>query len=126
VTKPPSEIEEIIKSVIQNQKNSSTVKPSDQVQKNVDKKKVCSRYDIGQMIGSGGCARVYETTQHPSGQQVAIKLIKRSDEGKQTFLDEISVLSQIDHPNILKKFQHFADQHSFYIVMEKTQWWFFV
>ena len=46
--------------------------------------------------------------------KVAKKKIKNMDRFKQ----EISILQKLDHPNVLKLFEHFEDEKNVYLVTE--------
>ncbi|MFN9906609.1 MAG: protein kinase domain-containing protein, partial [bacterium] len=51
----------------------------------------------------------------------AIKVIKKAMyeiENFQTIINEINLLKSLDHPNIMKIYEYFADEQQFYIVSE--------
>jgi len=84
-------------------------------------------YDIGNELGSGAYSVVYKATNKASGENVAIKCIdlcmieSEATPGVDPLLPlkrEIKILKKIDHPNIIKLFEVFADEEKFYMVME--------
>jgi len=63
------------------------------------------KYQIVRRLGSGGFGNVYEV-QASDGNTYAMKLLKNlSIITKQRFESEIKILSQLDHPNIVKIFE---------------------
>lgn len=49
----------------------------------------------------------------------AMKVIPKSKlkkEGEEKLIEETSILSQMDHPNIVKLFEIFNDENAFYLV----------
>ena len=43
---------------------------------------------------------------------------KLSEEDKQAFQNEINIMKQVDHPNIVKMYESYEDEKYLYIVME--------
>jgi calcium-dependent protein kinase len=41
-----------------------------------------------------------------------------TEEDVKTLLEEISILSQLDHPSIIKMFEYFEDEKRYYLIME--------
>jgi calcium-dependent protein kinase len=79
-------------------------------------------YKIIEKIGKGCFGKVYKVFHHESGQYRALKVIKREtinyqDDNRQ-FLKEIEALSQIDHPNIIKIFEYFIAEQSYFVLVE--------
>jgi len=84
-------------------------------------------YDFEKEIGSGGYSVVYQGKNKSSGESVAIKCIdlcmieSEATAGVDPLLPlkrEIKIMKKIDHPNIIKLFEVFADDEKFYMVME--------
>ena len=73
-------------------------------------------YKDGIDIGEGGFGKVRTIIHKKSGQLRAMKLIKKS---KEFNLDEIENLMLLNHPNILKLFGYYYDEHeNIYIITE--------
>lgn len=73
-------------------------------------------------IGKGGMGTVFRAKRKHQDETVAIKLLhgRRTDDATivQRFIEEYSVIEELDHPNIVKVYsQGFADDHA-YIIME--------
>eukprot|EP00826_Nyctotherus_ovalis_P065758 TRINITY_DN9674_c0_g3_i1.p1 TRINITY_DN9674_c0_g3~~TRINITY_DN9674_c0_g3_i1.p1 ORF type:complete len:702 (+),score=282.09 TRINITY_DN9674_c0_g3_i1:200-2305(+) len=73
-------------------------------------------------LGVGGFGRVYKVKHKANKHIYAIKVI-----GKQKVIEndlveqmklEIKIMYQLNHPNIIKLYNHFEDNESFYLVME--------
>ena len=75
-----------------------------------------------QVIGQGAYAMVKVGFHVPSQLEVAIKIYDKAKMQdsikKNTVKSEISILSSLDHPGIIKLYQHFEDFNKIYLVME--------
>lgn len=47
-----------------------------------------------------------------------IKKEKMPEEIKEEFINEIEILKQLDHPNILKIFEFYEDSKNYYLITE--------
>lgn len=55
----------------------------------------------------------------PTDQIRAMKIIKKNSEKiVSTVFDEMKVLKQLDHPNIVKIYEYYQDDQNVYIIME--------
>ncbi|KAM3133795.1 hypothetical protein pb186bvf_014058 [Paramecium bursaria] len=84
--------------------------------------KFLSHYEIIKKLGQGGFGEVYLVKQLSTGIQRAAKIIMRktiSDEEK--LLEETEILKHLDHPNIVRVLEIFADFKYYYIVTEYCQ-----
>jgi len=82
---------------------------------------VNSFYNIEEEIGSGSFSKVYLADNLKTKDKVAIKVIERSQLGSEEALwleNEVTILSQIDHPNIVKWREVFEDTENIYIVLD--------
>lgn len=63
-------------------------------------------YLVRRLIGEGGMGKVYEAEERLSKRRVALKLLRqelsRSPDGRRLFLNEMTILSNLDHPNIVR------------------------
>eukprot|EP01100_Stratorugosa_tubuloviscum_P008644 TRINITY_DN359_c0_g1_i8.p1 TRINITY_DN359_c0_g1~~TRINITY_DN359_c0_g1_i8.p1 ORF type:complete len:146 (+),score=27.72 TRINITY_DN359_c0_g1_i8:35-472(+) len=78
-------------------------------------------YSLGKEIGRGGFSVVIEGTNKETGEKFAIKSIKKTmAEGDDIKLlrREIHIMKKVNHPNILKLFEVYEDDETFYLVME--------
>ena len=72
-------------------------------------------FNLRRQIGSGAFSKVYKAIQIKDGQDVAIKVISMANLGQSrvaSCLKEIQVLSQINHPLIVKYFDSFFDSEN--------------
>lgn len=80
-------------------------------------------YKIEESIGEGTYGKVKLATHLQTNEKVAIKFInkhKLTHSGdNDRILNEIKILSTLNHPNILKAFEVFEDEMNYYIVMER-------
>src|SRR5215813_177697 len=63
-------------------------------------------YLVRRMVGEGGMGKVYEAEERLSRRRVALKILrpelKSSEQGRQMFLNEMTILAHLDHPNIVR------------------------
>ena len=76
-------------------------------------------YILGEEIGRGAHGKVYKSTQRETLQTRAIKVIQKSSVAEyETFVAEISILKDPDHPNIVKIIETFECDRLCYLVLE--------
>jgi len=80
------------------------------------------RYHLEAALGEGAMGWVF-AARDPSGQQVAVKLVRDIDDdlrGPQRFLREVATLNQLVHPNVVELFDFGRDEQRrlSYLVME--------
>lgn len=78
-------------------------------------------YRIGKMLGSGAFGEVRVCMHRENGVMRAFKVLKKAtmdDDEKRMFFNEINVLRNLDHPNILKMYEFFEDEKRYYIVTD--------
>jgi serine/threonine protein kinase len=63
-------------------------------------------YRVGRLLGEGGMGKVFEAEERLSGRKVALKVLRpelaRSEPARRLFENEMTVLSRLDHPNIVR------------------------
>lgn len=70
-------------------------------------------------LGEGAFGVVFLGTEKETGNQRAIKVIKKDKiKNLQRFQNEILALKTLDHPHIIKLFETFQDDQSIYLVQE--------
>ena len=86
------------------------------------KGKLRDSYRIGNKLGDGAFGSVRKITHRVTGELRAVKTIHkkslRSDEELETLFNEVSVLRNLDHPNILKLYEFYQDEKNFYLITE--------
>jgi len=87
-----------------------------------NKGSIANHYRIMQKIGSGTFGKVYKvlhtlTNQYRAMKVVKIDTINYQDDDK-TFLKEIEMLAQLDHPNIIKIYEYYSDDLHYYVITE--------
>lgn len=80
------------------------------------------KYQIENVVGSGGMAVVYKAIQVSLNRPVAIKVLHPELARDTGFIDrfeaEAAILANLSHPNIIKIFDKGVEQKCFYIVTE--------
>jgi tetratricopeptide (TPR) repeat protein len=78
-----------------------------------------SKYRVQKRLGGGGFGDVYLAEDELLGRQVAIKLLRDRDPGRQADLvHEMRSLDQLHHPAVVTFFHHFVDEQLLFLVME--------
>ena len=81
---------------------------------------VFNEYNVDdKILGEGTYGVVFRATDKTTGEEVAIKRIPREKiRNYQRFLNEITALRTLDHPNVIKLFEIFEDEDDVYLVQE--------
>ena len=72
-------------------------------------------------LGEGGYGKVYKVKHKLTGQYRAMKIIKCKSSSKkheEQIKKEIEILKSLDHPNILKLYEFFCNEKTFFIINE--------
>ena len=81
-----------------------------------------NRYEILEIIGTGGMAVVYKARCHRLNRLVAIKILKdeysRDDEFRRRFNHEGEAVAMLSHPNIVQVYDVSSTGNADFIVME--------
>jgi len=77
-------------------------------------------FDIGKKLGDGNFAVVRECFHKTTNEKFALKIIdRRKLKGKEKMLeDEIRIMKQCNHPNIVKLFDDYHGEKEIYLLME--------
>ena len=89
-------------------------------------KNISDVYEKVQFLGQGAFGSVYKVVRKNSGTREIIRALKEiskesmnvNEENKEEIKNEIEVLKNIDHPNIMKIFEFFEDEKNLYLVNE--------
>ena len=87
------------------------------------KGRLSNNYTVVKKLGSGAFADVQLCIYKPLNQQRAVKIIHKAGLHQQQIdqefmLKEISILTALDHPNILRCYEIFEDNWKFYVAMD--------
>ncbi|XP_039008387.1 serine/threonine-protein kinase ATG1a-like isoform X2 [Hibiscus syriacus] len=83
--------------------------------------RVVGNYILGPRIGSGSFAVVWRSRHRQHGLEVAVKEIDKkllSSKVSENLLKEISILSTINHPNIIRFFEAIETEDRIFLVLE--------
>src|SRR4029078_6902529 len=63
-------------------------------------------YQLVRLLGEGGMGKVYEAEEELSKRRVALKVLRpelaRLESARRLFLNEMTVMAKLDHPNIVR------------------------
>jgi len=79
------------------------------------------KYIFEKTLGQGSFGEVKKIKNKTTGDEFACKMINKADMQQEDLLalqTEVEILSQIDHPNVVKLFEVWEDKAKFYMVME--------
>ncbi|XP_077283664.1 serine/threonine-protein kinase MARK2-like isoform X2 [Arctopsyche grandis] len=79
------------------------------------------KYKLLKTIGKGNFAKVKLAKHVPTGKEVAIKIIDKTQLNPgslQKLFREVRIMKMLDHPNIVKLFQVIETERTLYLVME--------
>lgn len=78
-------------------------------------------YQVGPPIGVGAFGEVRRCISKRTGLQRAVKIIRKdaldSRELKR-FFEEIEIMKDLDHPNVIKLYEYYQDNKRIYLVTE--------
>ena len=81
-----------------------------------------NRYEILELVGTGGMAKVYKARCHRLNRLVAIKILRedlsQDAEFRRRFHDESQAVAMLSHPNIVAVYDVSRSSELEYIVME--------
>ena len=81
-----------------------------------------NRYEILEVIGTGGMAVVYKARCHRLNRLVAIKILRddysQDEEFRRRFHAESQAVAMLSHPNIVSVYDVGSETDTHYIVME--------
>ena len=79
-------------------------------------------YKISKKVGEGAFSSVRRIKHRVTGEKRAVKTIHkkslRTEEEKNMIFNEVSILRNLDHPNIIKLHEHYQDEMNYYIITE--------
>jgi hypothetical protein len=79
-------------------------------------------FEFGPVLGSGVVGKVRLCTRCSTGERLAVKIMKKRRIAQlhlsQYVGNEISILSELRHPNIVRLYTTFSDPECIYVVME--------
>jgi eukaryotic-like serine/threonine-protein kinase len=79
-------------------------------------------YTVRRLVGEGGMGRVYEAEERLSQRRVALKVLRsdvaRSEASRRLFLNEMAILAQLDHPNVVRSLACLEVEGELVLVLE--------
>ena len=83
--------------------------------------KITDHYKFEEELGAGSFAVVKSAVNKKTGELVAVKIINRGEmeeDDEVALQSEIEILSDVDHPNVVKMYEVFDESDYMYIVLE--------
>ncbi|XP_076369165.1 MAP/microtubule affinity-regulating kinase 3-like isoform X2 [Tachypleus tridentatus] len=120
LTKTP--LQTVHESVISEQVEESTsIQRSSILRNRSSEEPHVGRYRLLKTIGKGNFAKVKLAKHMPTGKEVAIKIIDKTQLNQsslQKLYREVKIMKMLDHPNIVKLYQVIETEKTLYLVME--------
>lgn len=88
----------------------------------VDSRLITDYFKIEGDLGQGSFATVKGGVNKKTGEKVAIKIIQKgqlNEEDLMALQNEIEIMTNVDHPNIVKLYDIFEDSNTYSLVMER-------
>lgn len=88
----------------------------------VDSRLITDFFKIEGDLGQGSFATVKGGVNKKTGEKVAIKIIQKgqlNEEDLMALQNEIEIMANVDHPNIVKLYDIFEDTNTYSLVMER-------
>ena len=82
------------------------------------KKKIFEKYEKLEVIGQGANSKVYSVREKETGQIYALKRIQ--DNSNEETNQEIEILKQIKHPNVIQIYKDYLEDGNRYLLLEKA------
>ena len=79
---------------------------------------ITNEYSVGSAVGSGSFGTVKKGIHKKTGQERAIKILKKADQDENRLFLEVEILSRLNHPNIMQIYEFYDDNKYFYIISE--------
>lgn len=79
------------------------------------------KYEVLDKMGEGAFSVVYKARHRTTGDMVAIKILRKyqmDDAQRQAVFKEVTIMRQLDHPNVVKFIEFIESEPYFYIVQE--------
>ncbi|CEM08786.1 unnamed protein product [Vitrella brassicaformis CCMP3155] len=83
-----------------------------------DPNNIRSKYWIKRKLGTGAFGQVRAAIEKETGGRRAVKMILKNEAQHHELVNEVEIMQQLDHPNIVKLFDFFEDKNFYYYVME--------
>ena len=80
--------------------------------------KINEEYLLGETLGQGAFGTVRKAVHKLTGQERAIKILKKRRQDERKLFLEVNILSKLTHPNIMEIYEFYEDKANFYIVSE--------
>ena len=79
-----------------------------------------SHYKVIEYLGEGSFGKVFKAREISTGKIIAVKKmpINHSEKKYSNIIKEISLLKNLDHPNIVKYYDYFEEEDFIYLMME--------
>src|SRR5215469_17253890 len=79
-------------------------------------------YLVKRLVGEGGMGKVYEAEERLSKRRVALKVLRaeltRHEDGRRLFLNEMQILAQLEHPNLVRSLASMEIDGQLVLVLE--------
>lgn len=82
---------------------------------------ISENYEIKTGLGEGAFSFVFLAVSKKTGLQRCIKKISKkyfSDDQNESIMNEVLILQQLNHPNIIKIIEYYESNRSLYIITE--------
>lgn len=100
---------------IPHKKTEPTISSPSNIQNDLNS--ITKQYTFKGLIGCGRFGQVF-LADSLEGKEVAIKVIPKENSPNHFLMEEVKILSEVDHPNIIKYLKHYESEKYLYVVTE--------
>jgi len=80
---------------------------------------ISEKYELLYVIGKGAYGEVRKIKNKVNGELRAVKIISKSKcQTTDNYFEEFEILKKLDHPNVLKLYEFYQDESTYYVVTE--------
>jgi len=85
----------------------------------INKKPIKEFYEVGDELGRGAFSIVVDAVQKSTDRPVAIKIVDKKNTTPKQMYDELLVMSNLHHENIVEYIEMFNRTDGYYVVLER-------
>ena len=100
------------------QNNGETLKINKSLFISINNEKLSEEYRVGEVLREGSNGPIRKVLHCLTKQERSMKIFKKKEGNENKLLNEVNILSQITHPNILHIYEYFKESSNFYLITE--------
>ena len=103
---------------MKSENNGETLKINKSLFISINNEKLSEEYRVGEVLREGSNGSIRKVLHCLTKQERSMKIFKKKEGNENKILNEVNILSQITHPNILHIYEYFKESSNFYLITE--------